>query len=85
MIYRLLCSRDDRIRTCDPLNPIQVRYRAAPHPVAVNQPADRLKNVIPSPSSSQCLLADFRFSERPATRLRSLSVSFTCPPLLSTE
>ena len=25
--------RDDRIRTCDPLNPIQVRYRAALRPV----------------------------------------------------
>lgn len=26
-----LC-REDKIRTCDPLNPIQVRYRAAPLP-----------------------------------------------------
>jgi hypothetical protein len=26
-------SRDGRIRTGDPLNPIQVRYRAAPRPV----------------------------------------------------
>lgn len=24
--------REDKIRTCDPLNPIQVRYRAAPLP-----------------------------------------------------
>src|SRR5664279_6475840 len=28
---RFLC-RDDRIRTCDPLTPSQVRYQAAPHP-----------------------------------------------------
>ena len=28
-------SRDGRIRTGDPLNPIQVRYRAAPRPVLV--------------------------------------------------
>ncbi len=25
-------SRDDKIRTCDPLHPMQVRYQAAPHP-----------------------------------------------------
>ncbi len=25
-------SREDKIRTCDPLHPIQVRYRAAPLP-----------------------------------------------------
>lgn len=25
-------GRGDKIRTCDPLNPIQVRYRAAPRP-----------------------------------------------------
>ena len=25
-------GRDDRIRTCDPLTPSQVRYQAAPHP-----------------------------------------------------
>ena len=29
----LIPSRDGRIRTGDPLNPIQVRYRAAPRPV----------------------------------------------------
>ena len=29
----LILSRDGRIRTGDPLNPIQVRYRAAPRPV----------------------------------------------------
>jgi hypothetical protein len=27
-----LLSRDDKIRTCDPLHPMQVRYRAALHP-----------------------------------------------------
>ncbi len=26
-------SRDDKIRTCDPLHPMQVRYRAALRPV----------------------------------------------------
>ena len=31
----LILSRDGRIRTGDPLNPIQVRYRAAPRPVVV--------------------------------------------------
>ena len=25
-------GRGDRIRTCDPLHPMQVRYQAAPHP-----------------------------------------------------
>ena len=30
----LIPSRDGRIRTGDPLNPIQVRYRAAPRPVS---------------------------------------------------
>ena len=29
----LIPSRDGRMRTGDPLNPIQVRYRAAPRPV----------------------------------------------------
>jgi hypothetical protein len=29
-------GRDDRIRTCDPLTPSQVRYQAAPHPVGRN-------------------------------------------------
>ncbi len=29
---RALQSRDGRIRTGDPLNPIQVRYRTAPRP-----------------------------------------------------
>ena len=29
---RLLVGRDDKIRTCDPLHPMQVRYRAALHP-----------------------------------------------------
>ena len=28
----LLVSRDDKIRTCDPLHPMQVRYRAALRP-----------------------------------------------------
>ena len=28
----LLLSRDDKIRTCDPLHPMQVRYRAALRP-----------------------------------------------------
>ena len=28
----LSIGREDKIRTCDPLNPIQVRYRAAPLP-----------------------------------------------------
>jgi hypothetical protein len=28
-----ISSRDGRIRTGDPLNPIQVRYRTAPRPV----------------------------------------------------
>ena len=27
-----LSRRDDRIRTCDPLTPSQVRYQAAPRP-----------------------------------------------------
>ena len=31
-----LPHRDDRIRTCDPLNPIQVRYRAALRPVTAS-------------------------------------------------
>ena len=39
------CGRDDRIRTCDPLTPSQVRYQAALHPETVN--ADRST---PSPS-----------------------------------
>jgi hypothetical protein len=31
-------GRDDRIRTCDPLTPSQVRYQAALHPVrAIDQ------------------------------------------------
>jgi hypothetical protein len=30
--------RDDRIRTCDPLFPKQVRYQAAPHPVTTTPP-----------------------------------------------
>jgi hypothetical protein len=28
----LMIRREDKIRTCDPLHPIQVRYRAAPLP-----------------------------------------------------
>jgi hypothetical protein len=28
-------GRDDRIRTCDPLTPSQVRYQAALHPVLI--------------------------------------------------
>ncbi len=28
-------GRDDWIRTSDPLHPIQVRYRTAPHPEAI--------------------------------------------------
>ena len=84
LIHRLLCSRDDRIRTCDPLNPIQVRYRAAPHPVAVNNPADRLKNLIPCPASNQCLPTSFRGTERRAVDPRSLGGPTPCPPLLST-
>ena len=28
----IFIGRDDRIRTCDPLTPSQVRYQAAPHP-----------------------------------------------------
>jgi hypothetical protein len=31
-LYILNKYRDDRIRTCDPLLPKQVRYQAAPHP-----------------------------------------------------
>ena len=80
---RLLCSRDDRIRTCDPLNPIQVRYRAAPHPVAVSKPADRLEKIILSPAPDQCLPAGFRCSERAVPGLRNLGRLFRCPPLLS--
>ncbi len=43
-LVNLCCSvacayRDGRIRTGDPLNPIQVRYRAAPRPVKVLLPA----------------------------------------------
>ena len=34
-------SRDGRIRTGDPLNPIQVRYRAAPRPVVVLRPVGK--------------------------------------------
>ncbi len=30
--FDLFFSREDKIRTCDPLHPIQVRYRAAPLP-----------------------------------------------------
>ncbi len=33
--YTLSTSRDGRIRTGDPLNPIQVRYRTAPRPEGV--------------------------------------------------
>ena len=35
----ILLSRDDWTRTSDPLHPMQVRYRAAPHPdfLLVNQ------------------------------------------------
>ena len=84
LIHRLLCSRDDRIRTCDPLNPIQVRYRAAPHPVAVATPANRLKNLIPSAAPNQYPTAVFRFSEHGAPRPRKQSVAYPCPPLLST-
>ncbi len=34
---KALCyfGRDDKIRTCDPLHPMQVRYQAAPHPDVV--------------------------------------------------
>jgi surfactin synthase thioesterase subunit len=32
MAVELFAGREDKIRTCDPLNPIQVRYRAAPLP-----------------------------------------------------
>jgi hypothetical protein len=67
-----------------PVNPIQVRYRAAPHPVAVSKPADRLKNIIPSTAPNQCPTAVFRFSEHGTPRPRTLSVSSPCPPLLST-
>src|SRR6188474_2956053 len=36
-------GRDDRIRTCDPLTPSQVRYQAALHPVSgAGAPAFRL-------------------------------------------
>jgi hypothetical protein len=34
-------SRDGRIRTGDPLNPIQVRYRAAPRPEKTNAEYNR--------------------------------------------
>jgi hypothetical protein len=33
LIFNNFRNRDGRIRTGDPLNPIQVRYRAAPRPV----------------------------------------------------
>lgn len=32
MRYPFKYGREDKIRTCDPLNPIQVRYRTAPLP-----------------------------------------------------
>jgi hypothetical protein len=83
LLYRLLCSRDDRIRTCDPLNPIQVRYRAAPHPVAEYQSADRLENVTPSPALNQCRPTTFLFLERADALTRTLAVASRCPPLLS--
>ena len=63
--------RDDRIRTCDPLNPIQVRYRAAPHPVAESKPANRLKNIILATASNQWAAAGFRFLERARPRPRT--------------
>ena len=34
-------GRDDRIRTCDPLTPSQVRYQAALHPDAIQLLANR--------------------------------------------
>ncbi len=74
--------RDDRIRTCDPLNPIQVRYRAAPHPVAVTKPANRHKNVIPSAVPYQWFHATFHAVERGAFGLRS-PLDHPCPSLPS--
>jgi len=40
-------SRDGRIRTGDPLNPIQVRYRAAPRPESdkLTRPGSGLKGL----------------------------------------
>ncbi len=32
LVWAFVIGRDDKIRTCDPLHPMQVRYRAALHP-----------------------------------------------------
>ena len=40
MIYK--ASRDDKIRTCDPLHPMQVRYRAALRPEFGNSRAAKV-------------------------------------------
>ena len=38
---RFFCGRDDKIRTCDLLNPIQARYQTALHPDAICLPSSQ--------------------------------------------
>ena len=54
-----------------PLNPIQVRYRAAPHPVAESKPANRLENIIPATVPNQWADHGFRLLERARPRPRT--------------
>ena len=62
-------SRDGRIRTGDPLNPIQVRYRAAPRPEA-GQVNRRVICTQPSRDGSwQYLEPSLARASRPACRI----------------
>ena len=59
LLVTLIC-RDDKIRTCDPLHPMQVRYRAALRPETPFRRAAKIRQILQLPKQNA-----FNFFLRP--------------------